>query len=70
MVQEPILLKMVQPIIQPGNLHQQMNIICCSLNGSETFIWNMVEISESSFQSTTALDKLGILQSRRYTPIQ
>jgi hypothetical protein len=39
------------------------------VNGSETFVWNMVEISETSFQSTTALDKLGILQSTRYTPI-
>lgn len=35
----------------------------------QVFIWNMVEISENSFQSITALDKLSILQSTRYTPV-
>lgn len=34
------------------------------------FVWNMVEISENSFQSTTAVDKLNILQSTRYVPIK
>lgn len=33
-----------------------------------TFIWNMVEISQKSFQSTTALSSPVILQSTRYIP--
>ncbi|HTN07639.1 hypothetical protein [Agriterribacter sp.] len=35
----------------------------------QIFIWNMVEISKTSFQSITALDKLSILQSTRYVPV-
>lgn len=33
-----------------------------------TFTWNMVEISDKSFQSTTAVNSPVILQSTRYIP--